>query len=128
MNTHLLTQRYVYTPTTNKIKYVLSRNTDEDAGVHMDWDLYDRLNNKNPEPEYRGTIEVPANAETVIYESPEGELYEIPVSDLIEADDDNEIEYKSKQRTQFKSRHQTNKKHLNYNVLMASTRNAIYQR
>lgn len=75
------------------------RNDDDkknDSGVNIDWDAYDRLNNTNYKPEDRGTIEVPANAETVIYESPDGQTYEIPVSDLIEADDEGEITYSSK--------------------------------
>ncbi len=69
------------------------------SGVEIDWDAYNQLNNPGYEPEDRGTIEVPADAETVIYESPDGETYEIPVSDLIDADVDGEIEYKSKGRS-----------------------------
>lgn len=71
------------------------------SGVSIDWDVYDRINNQDNEKQDRGVIEVPANAETVIYESPDGETYEIPISDLIEADDDNEIEYKSANRHNF---------------------------
>lgn len=81
------------------------RNDDDkknDSGVNIDWDAYDRLNNPNHKPEDRGTIEVPANAETVIYESPDGQTYEIPVSDLIEADDDGEITYHSSGRSVLK--------------------------
>ena len=70
-------------------------NKSNDSGASINWDLYDTINNQNKEPEDRGTIEVPANAETVIYESPDGETYEISISDLIEADDDNEIEHTS---------------------------------
>ena len=69
------------------------------SGIEVDWDAYDRLNNPNYEPEDRGTIEVPADSETVIYESPDGETYEIPISDLIDADTDGEIEYRSKGRS-----------------------------
>ncbi len=78
------------------------RNDDDkknDSGATIDWDAYDRLNNTNYKPEDRGTIEVPANAETIIYESPDGQTYEIPVSDLIEADDEGEITYSSKGRS-----------------------------
>lgn len=147
MNIHLLTKRYAYmAKPQKKVKYILSKNNGKDTGVHVDWDLYDRLNNKNPEPEYRGTIEVPANAETVIYESPEGNLYEIPISDLIEADDDHEIEYnsnddetedktnddeneyESKQYTKFASRRRIKKKSMKYNVMWATTRSALRQR
>ncbi len=73
-----------------------SDDTKNDSGAKIDWDAYDSLNNTNYKPENRGTIEVPANAETVIYESPDGETYEIPVSDLIDADDEGEITYSSK--------------------------------
>lgn len=69
------------------------------SGVEVDWDAYGRLNNPDYEPEDRGTIEVPADSETVIYESPDGETYEISISDLIDADTDGEIEYRSKGRS-----------------------------
>ena len=70
---------------------------------NIDWDAYDQLNNNNKqnEPEYRGVIEAPANAETIIYESPEGAKYEISISDLIEADDDNEIKYTSPKKQDY---------------------------
>lgn len=46
----------------------------------------------------RGTIEVPIDNDTVIYQSEDGQYYEIDVDELIEADDDNEITYGSKAR------------------------------
>lgn len=94
------------------IEYHMGRfGRNDDSGVEIDWDAYDRLNNPSYEPEDRGIIEVPANAETVIYESPDGETYEISISDLIEADDDNEIEYSSKNRSFSKIN--SKKKHKN---------------
>lgn len=82
-----------------------SDDTKNDSGAKIDWDAYDSLNNTNYKPEDRGTIEVPANAETVIYESPDGETYEISISDLIEADDDGEIKYSSKGRLGSRASH-----------------------
>ena len=72
-------------------------NQEDKSGISIDWDAYDSINTPDKGHEDRGVIEVPANAETVIYESPDGSTYEIPISDLIDADDDHEIEYKSKE-------------------------------
>ena len=43
------------------------------------------------EPEDRGVIYVPIDAETVIYTDPDGQSYEVDINDLIDADVDNEI-------------------------------------
>lgn len=83
---------------------------------NIDWDAYDQLNNdKQQEPEDRGVIEAPANAETIIYESPDGQQYEISISDLIEADDDNEIKYTAPKHQNFyklKSSYRKTKKYI----------------
>lgn len=83
---------------------------------NIDWDAYDQLNNdKQQDPEDRGVIEVPANAETIIYESPDGQQYEISISDLIEADDDNEIKYTAPKHQNFyklKSSYKKTKKYI----------------
>ena len=75
-----------------------NKKDDSDSGIRIDWDTYDRINTPDTEPEDRGVIEVPANAETIIYESPDGETYEIPISDLIDADDEGEIECETKDK------------------------------
>ena len=54
--------------------------------AYIDTSMYD-------EPEDRGVIEVPADAETVVYIDDEGQAYEISIDELIDADTDNEIEY-----------------------------------
>lgn len=83
---------------------------------NIDWDAYDQLNNdKQQSPEERGVIEAPANAETIIYESPDGQQYEISISDLIEADDDNEIKYtapKNQDYYKLKSSYKKTKKYI----------------
>ena len=83
---------------------------------NIDWDAYDQLNNdKQQSPEDRGVIEAPANAETIIYESPDGQQYEISISDLIEADDDNEIKYtapKNQDYYKLKSSYKKTKKYI----------------
>ncbi len=83
---------------------------------NIDWDLYDQLNNnKQQDSEDRGVIEAPANAETIIYESPDGQLYEISISDLIEADDDDEIKYtapKNQDYYKLKSSYKKTKKYI----------------
>ena len=43
------------------------------------------------EPEDRGVIYVPMDAETVVYTDPDGQTYEVDINDLIDADTDNEI-------------------------------------
>ncbi|MBE6456678.1 MAG: hypothetical protein E7008_01920 [Alphaproteobacteria bacterium] len=91
-------------------------DTKKESDVKIDWDAYDRLNNINYKPEDRGTIEVPANAETIIYESPEGQTYEIPVSDLIDADDDGEITYSSKGRSVFNPRYKPRAHRVDYRL------------
>lgn len=78
-----------------------------DLSVSIDWDAYGSLNGLNEEPEDRGVIEAPANSETIIYESPDGETYEISISDLIDADDEGEIEYGTKGRSFFHSGHKS---------------------
>ena len=75
-----------------------NKKDDGNSDIHIDWDTYDRINTPDTEPEDRGVIEVPANAETIIYESPNGETYEIPLSDLIDADDEGEIKYDTKDK------------------------------
>ena len=78
------------------------QDDDSNSRNNIDWDAYDKLNNiKENEPDSRGVIEAPANAETIIYESPEGDTYEIPISDLIEADDDNEITYTAPKKQDY---------------------------
>ena len=83
---------------------------------NIDWDAYDQLNNnKQQDPEDRGVIEAPANAETIIYESPDGQQYEISISDLIEADDDDEIKYtapKNQDYYKLKSSYKKTKKYI----------------
>lgn len=83
---------------------------------NIDWDAYDQLNNdKQQSPEERGVIEAPANAETIIYESPDGQQYEISISDLIEADDDNEIKYTTPRNQDYyklKSSYKKTKKYI----------------
>lgn len=90
-------------------------NDNPDNGVRIDWDIFDKINRNNntieDKSENRGTIEVPANAETIIYESPDGETYEIPLSDLIEADDDGEIKYESKSDFTVKKANNKNTPH-----------------
>lgn len=92
-----LRKKYTATPTihTSVLKYQMGWFNNDDSnnsGVSIDWDTYEQINGLS---EDRGIIEVPADSETVIYESPDGDVYEIPVSDLIDADDDNEITYNS---------------------------------
>ncbi len=72
------------------------RQDESKSGDRVDWEGFDKLNNPNKEePEDRGTIELPANAETVIYQAPDGQYYEISIDELKEADDEGEIEYTS---------------------------------
>lgn len=54
--------------------------------AYVDTSMYD-------EPEDRGVIEVPVDAETVVYIDDEGQAYEISIDELIDADTDNEISY-----------------------------------
>lgn len=75
---------------------------------------------KQQDPEDRGVIEAPANAETIIYESPDGQQYEISISDLIEADDDDEIKYtapKNQDYYKLKSSYKKTKKIYHYHKI-----------
>ena len=113
----------------NKIKYNMSwfnnndnndnndnKSNSSNSSNNIDWDAYDQLNNnKQQDPEDRGGIEAPANAETIIYESPDGQQYEISISDLIEADDDDEIKYtapKNQDYYKLKSSYKKTKKYI----------------
>lgn len=93
-----------------------NKSNSSNSSNNIDWDAYDQLNNnKQQDPEDRGVIEAPANAETIIYESPDGQQYEISISDLIEADDDDEIKYtapKNQDYYKLKSSYKKTKKYI----------------
>ena len=53
-----------------------NKSNSSNSSNNIDWDAYDQLNNnKQQDPEDRGVIEAPANAETIIYESPDGQQF-----------------------------------------------------